>query len=372
MQGGHIIHLIFLTMAKTKAKPPPAKSWTVMAPGEAADTLSRGVHYSSKPINTNATASGVRLGKDYAADTGLVGYATLSVNRRVTTYIIGGAPQARPFNQAASVIEGIVDDVYAGCEPQQREMIHDEAKVLDGFAVVGAEEVDPRLRQMILALPGEEPIAITPLHSPIFSNELRSRTKLESEAQTDERYARRIALITVGGANNQNVGRNIYAMTRPLVFDAPSENPRLRAAMSIRFKGIRLRDLLPVEAIKELFVWRLENRRDDGSIDSRMAKRNAEAAMLRRIARHTLANAAPSIKLLADFDLAIEAEESTFEKVVAGILNPQLRDREWAKLFADDLLRAIENYRENKQTESLGEFGDLQGLRDDIADAALN
>ena len=346
------------------------EAWIAAHPGETALTLGLGVHYSSKPVNTNAIAAGVRLAADDNPETHLVGYATLKVNRRSTTYI-EGAGSARPFNQASAVIEGTVDDLFTGCSHEQRAMVHSESAVLDSGALVGAREVDIRLRQLIISLPGGADFVITPLHSPIFSREMTSRLFMLAEKEP-ERHIQKVAVLNIGGQNPQNAGRLIRSMTRPLVFDAPTEDFSLRRAMAINRRGLSVRSLLPVGQLEELRLWRTENRDANGVLDSRSGKRKAEASMICAIACRVLRNAQAIQVELARHELEIPDEGNGLPLHVAGILNPRLRDRAWASAFANEVLREIEDYRRNMQTASLGEFGDLQGLLDEVTHAVMS
>jgi hypothetical protein len=360
-----------------KAEKLAGKPWKNLAPGVATGTLSKGVHYSSKPVNTNASASGVRLARDDKPEIPFVCYATLNVDRRVTTYIEGGAPAAGPFNQASSVIEGIVDEQYAGCSAEQRRQVLEEAQVLDSAFVLGGDLVDARLRQIFIPVAGEEPVLLTPLHSPPFSGELKRRTDAEKAAHFDEQsrsstmLQRRIAILGIGGANNQNVGRNIYPMTRPLVFDAPRENPALRKAFAVHHKGLDLQQLLPKDKVQELITWRAKNRADSGAIESTMETRAEEEQMLRSIARlalHRAKSVTDEINAIGD---ALPSRASReLSEMQQGLLDPTLRKKEWPRIFAAELITAIEAHRPSKTERSLADQGDLNSLIDCVAQAA--
>ena len=358
--------------SKTSGKP-----WENLAPGAARATLSKGVHYSSKPVNTNASASGIRLARDDKPTIPFVCYATLNVDRRVTTYIEGGAPAAGPFNQASSVIEGIVDEQYSGCSAEQRRQVAEEAQVLDSAFVLGGDLLDARLRQIFIPISGEESVLLTPLHSPPFSGELKRRTDAEKALHFDEQSGsssmlpRRTAILVVGGANNQNAGRNIYTMKRPLVFDAPSENPALRKAFAVHHKGVDLQQLLPKDKIQELNSWREKHRLDSGSIESTMETRAEEEQMLRSIARLVLHRAKSFTDEIDAIGDALPSRASRgLSAMQQGLLDPALRNKEWARIFAVDLITAIEAYRNMKTNRSLADQGDLIALIDCVAQAA--
>lgn len=359
-----------------KAEKVAGKPWKSLAPGVARATLSKGVHYSSKPVNTNASASGVRLARDDKPEIPFVCYATLNVDRRVTTYIEGGAPAAGPFNQASSVIEGIVDDQYTGCSAEQRQQVMEEAQVLDSAFVLGGDLVDARMRQIFIPIASEAPVLLTPLHSPPFSGELKRRTDAEKALHFDEQsrsssmLQRRIAILGIGGANNQNVGRNIYPMTRPLVFDAPRESPALRKAFAVHHKGLDLQQLLPKDKLQELTTWREKHRLDSGSMESTMKTRAEEEQMLKSIARlvlHRAKSLTDEIDVIGD---ALPSRASPdLSYMQQGLLDPALRNKEWPRTFAVDLIIAIEAYRPTNADRSMADQGDLNSLIDCVARA---
>lgn len=355
---------------KPAAKPKKAsgdKPWKPMAPGDAALTLSRSVHYSSKPVNTNAVATGVRLGADEKVDLPYVAYSTLKVDRRITDYLQGGAPAAAPFNQSASVIEGIVDDKYAGCTADQKTQVLSEAPVLDKPLVMGEWIVDPRMRQLLFPVTGGDYVALSPLHSSPFSKELARRVAEEKE-HDDKVVTRRVAVLKIGGDNNQNVGRHIYAMTRPLVFMAPIESPAVRKAWAVFYKGVTLRSLIPASQIEALKVWRREHRpRADSAITSRLDTRSEEAQMLAEIATTVLRRAQA---IGASQDCHSESlggrVSSSVDVFTRGLIDPAQRERGWAREFSIRLIQEIEQYRRGRDQSTLTEAGDLASLVDMI------
>lgn len=366
-------------VAKVSApKPPkePKKSkkvvvpWVNMAEGVVTNTLSRGVHFSSKPINTNAAPSGVRLGAKDRFDIDLVGYATLNIDRRLSTYIIGGATAARPFNQAMSVIEGSVDETYSDVTAEQRSMVLNEAAVLDDFAVVGGEHIDPRLRQLIISLPDESDFAITPLASPIFSTELHKRLRAEREAalanaeQTKERVRfRRLIELGIGGSNPQNAGRNIHFMKRALNFEAPVEHPSVRKALALHHKGVSIHSLLNERHIKSLAAWRESIRLPSDSLKSTMHTREEEIARLATIATHVIDQCSPIVELLdRHIDILGERTSPALRPFVRALLDPSLRTACWWKDFVQAILQDIESYEIGYGGARLAKPGDLMPL----------
>lgn len=356
------------------AKPPKQKAWKLLSPEAVRARLATGVHFSSKPINTNALAAGVRVASDTKLALPLIGLVTTELNRRVVDYQ-DGAVAGSMLSQCASVVEGTVDTDYKDVPPEQVALVREHAPVLDQYAEVATGTIDARLRQVLFpANTGTGYLALTPLHSSVFSAHLRKTLQAEIEKRSDagDPYRRAQTLVMVGGSKAQNVGRIglVGAMQRPLIFGAPRENHGLRAAYALFYKGVRISTLVRRETLADLAAWRESNRIADGRIESSTSIRLEERALLSRIAKEAMvtleerrAIVAPYVEELGGW---VNAELDEFAR---SLLDMDARSRHWPREFAGRLLRIVESYKTAKDARPMAGFGDIDDYVDMIAEA---
>jgi hypothetical protein len=343
-------------------KPPKLKPWKPLTQQDVQARLATGVHFSSKPVNTNARASGVRLAKDARLAQPLIGLVTTALDRRVVDYQDGAVAGAM-LSQCASIIEGTDDSDYKDVPLAQSVLIRQHATVLDEHAEVGTGSIDARLRQVLFPVDGGY-VALTPLHSSVFSAHLRKslQAEINTRIEAGDPSRRAQTLVMVGGSKAQNVGRIglVGAMQRPLVFGAPRENPGLRAAYALFYKSVSVRSLVQRNTLADLAAWRESNRTEDGRIGSSASLRQDERSLIERIATEAMtaldehrAVSEPYVEQLGGW---VNPELDEFAR---GLLDQGARSRDWTREFARRLLRTVESYKTSKDARPMAGFGDI-------------
>ncbi len=344
------------------AKTPKQKTWRVLAPAAIRDRLMTAVHFSSKPVNTNARAAGVRLGSEKQLAAPLIGFVTTALNRRVVDYQ-DGAVAGSMLSQCASVIEGRAAADYIEVPPEQVALIQAQATVLDQHAAVGTEVIDARLRQVLLPTPTGY-VALTPLHSSVFSAHLRNVVEAEAQRRAkdgDAAYRPR-TLLMVGGSKAQNVGRItlVGAMQRALVFGAPREDQGLRSAYALYYKGPRLTSLVRRQTLNELSAWRESNRNEDGRIESTASLRDHERALVARVGQEAATILEQHRSVVAPYvDILGGWASPELNDFTRGFLDKDHRSREWSREFAGSLLRIVESHKRGQDARPMAGFGDV-------------
>lgn len=365
--------------AKT-AKPlkaPKLKPWKALTAEVVRARLASSVHFSSKPVNTNAHASGVRLGKDKAIDLPLIGLVSSSMQRHVVDYQ-DGAVSGAILSQCAAVVEGTLEQSYKDVPIEQVEVVRSQATVLDQHAEVGTHTIDPRLRQVLFpvatAMSDSGYVALTPLHSSVFSANLRGRLEGEFNRRADagDPMRRTLTQILVGGSKAQNVGRIalVGSMQRAIVFGAPQEKPALRVAYALFHKGVRVSSLVDRKSLARLAAWRESNRNADGALDSNADLREQERQIVMSIGRQAVAALDEQREALAPYvdELGGWASEE-LDEFTQSLLDESLRTRSWSQEFAQRLLRVVEGYKPSKDARPLAGYGDVHDYLDMLAEA---
>lgn len=356
-------------MAKSTADPKQTKLkqkvWKPLTPQAVRMRLSTAVHFSSKPVNTNARASGVRIAGDAQLNVPLVSFITTALNRRTVDYQ-DGAVAGSMLSQCAAVVEGTVEADYKDTPAEQIALIQGLATTLDEKAEVGTGTIDARLRQVLFpdASSPTGYVALTPLHSSVFSAHLRKTLQAETDrrAAQGDRARRSQTLIMVGGSKAQNVGRIglVGAMQRALVFDAPRENPQLRAAYALFHKGVPVRSLVHRKTLTELATWREQQRNQQGRIVSSTSVRADERELLARLARDAMVALEAKRAVLAPFvqDLGGWASQD-LDDFDRALLDKAARSRDWPREMAARLLRIVESHQTTHDARPIAGFGDI-------------
>jgi hypothetical protein len=391
----------------------PLEPWVPMTDDQVRKVLSPSVHFSTKPVNTNARVVGVRLGEEDLLDMPLVAYSTTDLDRRITDYIEGGAATAKHFNPCAVVIDGKEESKYGAIDPQQRQMILDEAEKLKQHFEKGADFVDPRLRQLVVFRRDGSPIALSPLHSTTFSREIMSRIDAEKarawdrykaeksleapgsvdpggeadsesfvsdvsswkESQKGKPRKRKLALMLFGGSNTQNLGKYAKELWEPMVFSGPKESMVERHRMSIFHNGISIHDAVSFDAMDELYRWREENRGAAGGIRSDVETRKEEERLVKAVASSILESANRARVMVQGFvenksDQSDEGEErkpwdpidltsESLEDFDRALIDPQLRDSQWWSQFALKVVSMLAFHRSVRDEAPMAARGDL-------------
>ncbi|MEJ7137843.1 hypothetical protein [Amphibiibacter pelophylacis] len=351
--------------ARKKAKPKAMKPWKAMTSAQVRARLATGVHFSSKPVNTNASAAGIRLAADAQLKRPLIGLVTTQLNRRVVDYV-DGATEGAYLSQCASVLEGTAQTDYKDMPAGQSELIESLAHLLDEAAEVGTGSIDPRLRQVLFP-DSRQPkgyVVLTPLHSSVLSAELTRRQS--DEAQMRERNGdpkrRTQAQINVGGAKPWNAGRTslITAMQRSLIFEAPGNASERRAAYWYFNKGVPLNSLLQRSTVAELSRWRKAHRTEQGDIASTSATREEERALLIRIGQEAMVLLDAKRALMAPYVEELGGwANPTLSEFRRSLLDKDARHRGWPRELTQHLLSLIEGYKPSKTARPEAGYGDI-------------
>lgn len=343
----------------------PKKAWKTLTANQIRSRLATSVHFSSKPVNTNAHSSGVRLGVDETITLPLIGLVSSSMNRRVVDYQDGAVAGAL-LSQCASVIEGTVNDSYKDTSAEQVALVQDHAAVLDQHAEVGTHTIDPRLRQVLFPAPSETGyVALTPLHSSVFSIHLKTRLATETQKRTSIQ-------LMIGGSKAQNVGRVplVGAMQRVLVFDAPQEDSALRAAYALFYKGISIHSLVDRNTLRDLVNHRESHRLSNGRLKSTVELRQEERDIVMRIGREAMSALHAQRAIVEPYVDQLGGWASAhLDEFARALLDEGVRSRTWRYELAQRLLRVVENHKTTKNAKPLAGYGDLLDYLDMLTES---
>jgi hypothetical protein len=319
-----------------KKKPEKKKSWTAFSPAVYGDTMVGLIHFSAKTVNSNTPSYGVRLGAQDRIDLPYVALSTMQADAIPADYDKNAGKIATVVAQVSAVIEGKLDDFESVPEADVQTIRAAQPALLTRFALPSSR-VGMRLRQVIVQDAAGADIALSPLHSAGFSAVLESRIEAELNARPEsEQFRRARGYLGTGGANPQNVGRHVRAMTRPLWFDAPTEDMGIRKAMAMHFRGISLR--VPAPILAEFNSWRQALlRAHHGAMPSDLELRSAEVAFLRRMVDAVLERGAQASALLDRYVERLPGATKTAQTLAPlkrGLLDSSLRNRDWKREFA--------------------------------------
>ncbi|WP_194786564.1 hypothetical protein [Rhodocyclus gracilis] len=337
--------------------PPPKKSvaaeppkWVALPHDLYATTCAELVTFSHKTANSNAPPGGIRLAPEQALKLPYVSARTLLGVGEVPAldYVANAGKTATVVKQLNQLREGVAT---APANEATRILATLAAATAQG-AQIGTDKVSLRARQLLLPRQGGY-VSVTPLTSGGVNRKLRTKVRQHNEhlREVPDENLRRIpvAIFGLGGSNPQNVGSLVRDMQRPLVFFAPTENRQLKAVLALHFQGVRMR--LPRPLLRGFRDWYADcRRRHGGRIPTNMDSRDEEIVHVRAIARAILAQGdAARQRLLAQRDVLpaggsplVSAEA---DPVARGLVDPELRDKEWPRAFALRLARLIADYR---------------------------
>jgi hypothetical protein len=361
------------------AKKSPGKSakpkveWVALSPEQYQSTAASLVHFSAKTVNSNARAGGVRLAPAdrlnlpyVSARTALAADTLLGLD-----YIANSGKTAMVVKQMRAVARGEAE----GATSAEIAMIQQltESTQLTGMSV-GLEPIDPRVRQVLIPKPDAPGgyVSLTPLTAGGVCERLIGRDGLaeahetirKSHASSDHVPLRR-AHLGVGGANPQNVGALVRSMQRPLLAPVPRGRNGLRGALSVYHRGIRLPPLRPfVLLLRDL----REQNSNDGVARSDARLREAQTTILRALVQAVLAAGGTAFQQLLDYEDVLPHEHllgdgSGYELVswsvradIRGLIDPRLRQADWADELSQQLVHAIDQLTVRVQGETIGAF----------------
>lgn len=344
---------------KTKDKPKaPDWKWKSFTPEEYQAEIGRGVHFTIKGVNTNAAACGVRLGlKSGRSDPYISMVTTLSEECRFPLdYTSNRGSLATVFKQVSNVAGWDDAAPHPDTPPAERAATLEALRTAQATNHLEQEEgapISPRARQVLFPDGQNGYVALIPLSAPAFAGAMHQRWQAWREARESAgsknrlKYPLRRAFMGFGGTNPQNAGRLIRQMQTPFVFSGPTENPEVRSAYAIHFRGASLR--LPPEQMQAYRTWREQIVRD-GHIPTEVKLREQEAAILAELSRILLHRGQRARDLLEKYKEKLPNGGEPLldpgaDPVPAGLVEPSQRPRGWPRAFAEQLARFIAEHK---------------------------
>lgn len=333
---------------KSAADEPP--EWIVLPRELYAATCAELVTFSHKTVNSNAPAGGIRLAPAQGLQLPYVSARTLLGAGEVPAldYVANAGKTATAVKQLNQVQNGIA---MAPADEAKRILAILEEATAQG-AQIGTNTVSMRARQLLLPRQGGY-VAATPLTSAGVNHKLRAKVRQHNDhlKEVKDENQRRIpeAVFGLGGSNPQNVGSLVRDMQRPLVFFAPTENRQLKTILALHFQGIRIRPPRPL--LHGLRDWYADCRRRNGAqTATNIDIRDKEISHIRNIARTVLLQGeAARQRLLAHRDVlpagGSPLVSSKADPVSRGLVDPDLRYKDWPRAFALRLAGLIADYR---------------------------
>jgi hypothetical protein len=335
-----------------------AKQWKHFEPAEYHQVVEKLIHFSSKTVNSNATASGIRLARAAALNLPYVSARTLmGAGRKLSLdYLEGGATQAGKMKQINAVLAN--SEFAQGALQEEREAILAAvSKAEESSYGTGLSVVDSRLRQILV--PKQDSIggyvSLTPITAGgvcdyLFNSEdglLRRHNAQAKEERTNEERERRAiaqAQFGIGGANPQNVGSLVRSMTRPIFVKGPVSDSSIKRAYGLYYKGISVsvsgRSILS-EVLQQYRALRLKIA-DANCPLSPMELRNQEEQLVVSIVESVMSIGADALDCLRLYDYALPHENLFPDEgegyelisrnvpgVIRGLIDPRLRDLDY-------------------------------------------
>lgn len=359
---------------KSDAAEPP--EWVALPHELYAATCAELVTFSHKTINSNAPPGGIRLAPEQGLKLPYVSARTLlgAGETPALDYVANAGKTATVVKQLNQLREGIA----TAPADEAKRILATLGKATAQGAQIGIDKVSLRARQLLLPRQGGY-VAVTPLTSGGVNRKLRAKVRQHNDhlREVPDENLRRIpvAVFGLGGSNPQNVGSLVRDMQRPLVFFAPPESRQLRAALALHFQGVRIR--LPRSLLRGFRDWCADCRRRNGDlIPTNMDTRDEEITHIRNIARAILSQGETARqRLLAHRDVlpagGVPLVSAEADPVARGLVDPDLRDKDWPRAFALRLAGLIADYRfgdgkEEFQFEQADIF-ELQAMIEEVA-----
>lgn len=343
---------------------PEKEAWKPFSPDVYRDVARTLVHFSTKGVNSNAEAGGIRLGRESGLNLPYVSARCL---------LERGVELAVDCTKNAGNTATVVKQIRKLATDEHGESV-DAAKAIRAAIVnavangdeFGTETVSPRLRQLLLPRENGEYVAVTPLPAGGLSEVINERIQAHHTA-IDEAHKQakddgstiahiphrlRIGTLGVGGANPQNVGALVREMQTLLVFDAPTENPELRDAYRIHYQGIPIR--LPFQGMK---AWRTRIDRamaaNGGKLPTDLNARVVEQDLLLNVVKTVLRSGAKALALLENHQEQLPGgallSSELQDPVIRGLIVPAERGNDWARAFGERVAKEIGSYSPDKQ-----------------------
>lgn len=291
--------------------------------------ITDGIHFSGKYVHTAANKIGIRLASNAPLNTPYLclGRLIRSGANVPLDYAADGGKNATRYKYAAALM-GWQFNEDAEEAPLHRVILPDAGGVVGEEDVVGLH-----LRQILFPV-NDSYLSLVPLSSGPFAHVLVQKVKA-FKSLNKAHYLRSVHL-AYGGSNPANAGRYVLSLRNTLMATAPQEDPNIRRAFAIYYKGVRV--TLPRNAMLALKEM-LSNK--EGFY------RTLNTAKIMRILLTSVIEQAKeeggTLKRYHDI-LPGEGHHSSVEAALAG-LTGNLSDRKWQAQFSDFLAKRIGDYR---------------------------
>ncbi len=329
---------------KSVTKKPSKKkvAWKAIDHAIYSDVIEHLVHFSSRPVNTNAATVGIRIvGKPL--DLPYLSVSTVGPKNVDTDYFRNAGKEASPYKQIRAVLNDTLSDFDSSNSlPIDAAHIKSEIAKYSKKPFEQTDVIDPRLRQVLWPIGSDDYVAITPLASAGLSLKISERITLENKKgkELDENgWGYRRSRLPIGGSNPQNAGGLVYMMTSPLITRAPAEEADTKKAYSLYYNGLRYNNLHA--EIKEFALWYTDNR--NASKKSTVYLRRHADRLLRAIAYRLIAQASNAQQLILSLELDEHCDRD-LPTVQQGLLDNSKRSVLWRKELSMDLARYVADY----------------------------
>lgn len=349
------------------AKPTTSKApeWKPFTEDQYHDAIFRLVHFSTKTINSNAKAVGIRLSKANArSQPYLCASSVLASGRSLPLDYLTNGIAATITKQVEQILANELPAAIDPAEVTAVKQMYQEASQV-AFET-GMEKVSPRVRQLFLPCDDGDYVTITPITSSGLTAIVLEQTRANIERWRERKEKQgqppnptgirrlRTAYLGFGGDNAQNIGRlpNRGFIQYPLFFSAPRISKGIREQYLAAHRGIwpLLNPIIMREMHDTLMPIKL---REGGDLPSNFKTRELIDQFAQRLINSLLQRA----KLTSQEALEILSPEvgsetgqpsdidwSHLPSIQKGLLSPDARDKYWREELSALLTQAIDAY----------------------------
>lgn len=307
-------------------------------------------HFSFKTVNSNTPEGGVRLadsdalpGLPYVSTRTLIGRIEIALD-----YIKNAGVTAKAVKHLRLAQTRDGEPVKVSAMAERDKLLDTYREVTEGRKEIGTDAVAPRLRQILVPKEGKY-TALTPLVSAGFMQHLQDRLQpYRPQKDQPRRFpSLKQGFLGLGGSNPQNIGSLVRYMQRPLLFGSPQENPDIRKAYSVYYRGASLE--MPRAAMENYRVWRQDLMvKNGGSMPTDFHLRAEEEERVLAIIRKVCAR----LEVLREF-MEVNREwlpqgkltSPTLSPLQQGIFEPRQRNSAWEEAIASTLADKLAFYR---------------------------
>lgn len=343
------------------------QAWKSFTEEQYRQAIAEFVHFSTKTINSNAKATGIRLDASQAKRSRYLCASSVLASGTLLPldYLTNSGPAATIARQVDWVLS---DNLPDKVDPKEVALIREcyNAACHAPF-VAHTDKVSPRVRQLFLPCQDHHYMVITPITSSGLTAAVQERTRINQEhwrkakeqKKTEPSQANirrlRTAQMGFGGDNAQNIGRlaSKKQLQHPLFFGAPSHHQSVRAQYFAAHQGVRplLHPSIMAEMRDTLLPLQQHN---DGELPTTLKTREKVDQLIDRLVSSLLQRALhtqkQALEVLAQIHAATELDEPLsnpwqhLPDYQQGLMDVSLRDRAWRQSLTTQLLKLIDHY----------------------------